>query len=351
MASVFSNKRVLYYDGKDELSYLKGRLYFKRDTSKFKSVKIGDIKCKSIAISRLMRLEPRCSAKVNDNCFLISWNGCILNYCPATNSYNVEHVYDRGMKNPLSFLSLENVETGENDVFYGEYIWNGNKGPVGIYKRSKGKWEKIYEFSAGLITHIHNIIYDSYRKQFIILTGDSDNDSGIWVADLSFSSVEALLIGSQQYRACVAFPAEEGIFFATDTPLEDNYIYYLPIDKKQPIGKPEKKFVMPGPCIYGTMLQGKMIFATSVEPNSELPTWKYRMTYQLGRGVHSRRSSIIVGKQNGTFNVLTSFEKDKMPIWLFQFGNIVFPENKSNLLLGVLQSLKPKHGVTVRIEV
>ena len=351
MASMFSDKRVLFYDGMDVLSYRKGRLYFNRDTSIVQSVRIGDNRCLSVFVSRLLRLEPRCCVKVNQNCFLVSWNGCIINYSPDNNTYIIEHTYDRGMKNPLSFLPIDNTASGEKEIYFGEYIWNGEKGPVGIYKRSKESWRKVYEFPAGIITHIHNIIFDEFRSRLIILTGDEDKESGIWTADLCFQNVEPLLVGSQQYRACVAFPTVDGIYYATDTPLEDNYIYFLPFDQNQAKRKPEKIYELPGPCIYGTQFKGRMVFATSVEPNPELPTWKYRTTSELGRGVHTRESCIIVGESGGVFSISARFKKDAMPMWLFQFGNVVFPTNESDLLLGVLQSLNPRHGITVRIEV
>ena len=120
MASMFSDKRVLFYDGMDVLSYRKGRLYFNRDTSIVQSVRIGDNRCLSVFVSRLLRLEPRCCVKVNQNCFLVSWNGCIINYSPDNNTYIIEHTYDRGMKNPLSFFPIDNKASGAKEIYYGE---------------------------------------------------------------------------------------------------------------------------------------------------------------------------------------------------------------------------------------
>ena len=46
-------------------------------------------------------------------------------------------------------------------------------------------------------------------------------------ASYDFSSVEVALQGKQQARAVAAVPTEEGLYFASDTPLEQNSIYRL----------------------------------------------------------------------------------------------------------------------------
>ena len=292
-----------------------------------------------------MRLGPRCAISVDEDHILISFNGVILNYCISKNSYLIEHRFDRGMKNPLSFCKYTN-KAGNKEILYGEYIWNVDKGPVAIYKRYLDEWEKVFEFEYGTITHIHNIIFDEYREQFIILTGDEDKESGIWIADLDFKSVKPLLIGSQKYRACIAFPMQDCILYATDTPKETNHLYRVSSLEKD---APEVETIceLPGPCIYGTKNNGAYYLSTTVEPDSTLPTWKYRTTHKLGKGVKDYHSYLFEIDQNGNVSEIASFKKDCWPIWLFQFGNLLFPYNETRKLYVTTQSVKPKSGITL----
>ena len=300
-------------------------------------------------IERLVRSEPRCAAKINEASFIISYNGYVLNYCIITNTIVVEHQYGKGMKNPLSFLVVENDGGEDNTIFYGEYIWNGSKGPVAIYKRNQDSWNKVYEFPSNTIQHIHSIVKDSYRNCFLILTGDKDEESGIWIADFGFKRVEPLLIGKQIYRACVAFPVRDGIVYATDTPLEDNYIYHVVIEDMA-VKKVEVEYLLNGPCIYGTSVGGSFYFSSSVEPDSSLPTSIYRMTYKLGEGVKSRFSHVVKRNENGEYSEVLKTKKDILPIWLFQFGNVLFPYNETDRVVVVMQSTVDGHGKTYEIE-
>lgn len=341
-------QRLLYADEDSTLSYRRGYLIYRTDKQTVKC-KIGGRYNSISLVERLMRKEPRCAVRVDLAHILISFEGQILNYSINDNRAIVEHEFSKGMNNPLEFLCFQNPSTSKTEVLYGEYIWNENKGPVSIYRRRDGKWTVAYTFPDKTITHIHNVINDEFRHGFIILTGDEDSESGIWFADYDFKTVKPILLGSQQYRACVAFPVENGIYYATDTPLEKNYVYYVPLNDNIVAQCVEKKYEMPGPCIYGCEFGSYMYFSTSVEPDSSLNKWRYRFTYKLGEGVKDRYSHIIRGNSEGEFDDVYQFKKDLLPIWLFQFGNVLFPKNDGRELFAVLQSSKEGHGVTVKL--
>ena len=306
------------------------------------------IKAKGL-IARLLRSEPRCAAFADKDTCLISHNGRILNYCISTNRIRDEHYYDRGMKNPLSFCVVDNKKTNKRDIYYGEYIWNSNRGPVGVFKRTEGTWEKVFEFKENTITHIHNIVFDTHKEVFYILTGDLNEDSGIWVADKEFNCVEPILLGKQDYRACVAFTIKEGLLYATDTPIEKNYIFKVSINNNQAV-EVDTICRLPGPCIYGTKVGDNYVFATSVEPDSTLPSWRYRITRRLGAGVDNRNAHIIIVNDAGEIIRDYKEKKDFWPIWLFQFGNFLFPYNETSKLYATTQALVCGHGCTLLIE-
>ena len=307
----FIDGKVLCVTHNKMLVYNKGKLFLsnlKIPEKIIKSINLYKLYGKSRILTRLLRLEPRCATVLDDSSFLISFKGKIFCYNTETNSLFEEHKFSKGMNNPLGFCVIMS-EYGEKEIYYGEYIWNVKKGPVSIYKRKNGVWSKVYEFKAGEITHIHNIIYDHISNIFYILTGDEDNESGIWVADRNFQKVHILIKGKQQYRSCVAFIINNYLYFATDTPLETNHIYRICLNNDSNI-KIETVCEIPGPCIYGTKIGKKYFLSTTVEPDSSLPSWRYRITSQLGKGVKDKYSHIIQIDENGNVEECIKLKKD-----------------------------------------
>lgn len=342
-AHIVLKSKVLCITYKYIISYKKGKLLL----FDFKTKNLIQIfKIKKILFKiqeRLLRLEPRIAIPIDENNFLISFNGSMLCYNVLTNKCNIEQQYSKGMKNPLYICSILNE--GEKEFYYGEYIWNNDKAEVSIYRRRHDYWEVAFTFEAGTIKHIHNIIYDKLGKRFFIFTGDENCESGIWIADSKFNRVELFLGGLQKFRACVAFIEGKYLYYATDTPLEKNHIFKVNLESAEV----EELCDLPGSCIYGTMLQGKKFFATTVEPDSSLPVWRYRITRKLGKGISNRYSYLFyLNEEDNPIEVL-KLKKDMLPMWLFQFGNIMFPYNETNKLYITTQAVRPKHGVTLEI--
>jgi len=271
---------------------------------------------------RIWRLEPRCAVSLSDHEFLISHHGAVYRLHVAEKTLVCEHRFRRGMHNPLYFCRYQ------NHVLYGEYFGNARQEGVAIYAREDGDWQKVFEFGPGTVNHIHNIIYDRYRYNFLILTGDEDSAAGIWQASLDFSEVQPLVLGRQVYRACVAFPMAKGLIYATDTPLAPNGIYFL--DLTGGWADLVKIGDLPGPCIYGISFfdpAGRLIMAlaTSVEPDARLRGWRYLLTYRLGAGVVARQTHVFLGTAEAGFQDVLALPKDRWPMGLGQFGNLQFP--------------------------
>ncbi|MEG2232683.1 MAG: hypothetical protein RRY16_01765 [Bacilli bacterium] len=343
------------------LSYKKGKLYYHRfinDTPKYIfTLPISFWKrmiCQFRITERMFRLEPRRATVLKDNRILITYQGSIYNIDVMNRIYTKEHNYRVGMNNALNFCKYVD-EYGLESILYGEYFGNTSKESVGIFWRNnQGKWKKVYEFPSGSIAHIHGISYDKYRNKFLIMTGDENSESAIWTADIDFKQVKVLVRGKQKYRACAGYAVEDGFIYGTDSPIEKNAIYKIRYKtKSEEIESIMKLYDLPGPCIYSILKDDKqgetnMILATSVEPDSSLDTLSYRFTYKLGKGVRDRYCYLIVGNEKNGFNVLEKFKKDNYPIWLFQFGNIQFPEDyKNTRLLLTPIAIKKYDGMTV----
>lgn len=299
------------------------------------------------AFQRVLRLVPRCGIFADDETALVSFHGSILRINIKTGEMQEEHRFRNGMNNPLSFARIKNVPGFEDCVVYGEYFGNDGE-EVRIFSRTeRGNWETVYTFPENTINHIHGIVPDQQNGCIYVLTGDTDSQSAIWKITDHFSHAEKLLSGSQQYRTCVAFPYKDGLVYATDTPLQDNGIYYYNSSADQV----KKIMDTEGPCIYGKKLsQDLFALSTSVEPDSRLKGWRYRLTYRRGEGVQSWYSKIYIGNPETGFKQVMQGRKDCLPMLLFGFGTFLFPDDASGKLRVVGQSIKGMDGKTITLD-
>jgi len=351
---LYSKKKLLFIDEYNDVSilYRKGYLYARVKNFQEERIRLGSRIClasKYRILERVFRLEPRCIMPCEGG-FLISCSGKVYRYLLGENKLHVELGFRKGMHNPLAFCDVRSLEGFPDCILFGEYWGNPEKADVRIWARINSEWTQVYSFPAGSVKHIHGIVVDRYRQELLILTGDTDEESGIWSMKNGFTNVEPLLIGKQKYRACVAFPSKDGIIYATDTPLENNGIYFAYMDGKQ--WKTKKIRELPGPCIYGCQLQDEngipnYLLSTSVEPDSRLPSWKYMITYKLGPGVADRYSHLFCGNIEDGFKEIAKFRKDNFPMALFQFGSIQFPSGITNNIFLILQSTVEYEGNTI----
>lgn len=326
-----SNREVLYISDDLQVEYSHGTLRFVEYKARrtlcvvnVENSKLYSFLAHFNIIERLLRLEPRCVMRIEKNSFLVSIKNYLLKVKIPSGEIEIDHCYEDGTKNPLYFCCYN--RNGKHEIVYGDYGGRDSCGKVGIYRRRDNKWSRIATFQNGLIDHIHRVEYDTFRDCYWLFTGDSDNGSGIWKLSADSGEIKPYLTGQQRYRSCVAYIMENTILYATDTPIAKNAVYEIEIKNKEM----NKICDLPGPCIYGCRVRSgnDMIycFATAVEPDSLLPKWLYRITYQLGPGIRDRYSYVIGLNGHGEYNVLHKARKDWLPIWLFQFGNHRFPE-------------------------
>ena len=347
-----SNKRLLCTDGKICVCYKRGSMYFEdQNNIVFKtSIPQSGIKqhlSRLRLFERMMRLEPKVAILKDGVCYF-SCHGAIYRCDWSRQIVEKEHSYRKSMNNPITLFMLDNVKGFENGIIYGEYWGNVDKERVLIYQQRNNKWEVKYSYPEGTITHIHGFVKDPQHDRVLILTGDFDEGSGIWEAQEDFSIVRPLLVGKQQFRCCVAFACSQGILYATDTPLEDNAIYMY--DEQKDVLN--KIVDLPGPCIYGRDYidqagNRKFIFATSVEPDSRITGIRYLLSYKLGKGVKDRNTHIFVGDDKEGFQEITALKKDFLPMGLFQFGNVMFPDSEE--IVCVPQAVKKWDGKTLSV--
>ena len=199
----------------------------------------------------------------------------------------------------------------KNFLYYGQYFANPNRLPARIYaSEDNGRsWKSVYEFVD--VRHVHGIFSDPWSDSLWITTGDDDEECGIWKTDNKFSSMQRVLGGSQQFRAVQLVFAPDYIYFGTDTPREQNFIYRFSRD----LGEPERLFPVASSVFFGTRVGRRIFFSTVCEPSSVNET---------------RMITLLASDESGSnWQTVTKLQKDRWPMTSFQHGQLFFPQGDS----------------------
>jgi hypothetical protein len=236
--------------------------------------------------------------------------GAIATLAPGECEFRITHRVLRGTR-PLHF-----TVTPQGHVFWGEYFDNRERDAVHIYGSTDlgQTWHVAHTFPRGAIRHVHNIVYDRWADCLWVLTGDEGRECHILRASSDFKTVEALLSGHQQARAVAALPTQDGLYFASDTPLESNHIYRL--DRA---GDLTTRAGITSSCLYGCRTSNALFFSTMVEPSA----------------VNRDRCVRLFASSDGqAWGSLQQWQKDPWPMGPFQYGNAILPdgENSTNVL-------------------
>jgi hypothetical protein len=236
--------------------------------------------------------------------------GAIATLRRGESGFHVSHRMERGTR-PLHITA-----TPDGQVFWGEYFDNPQRDEVYIYgSLDQGlTWQVAHVFPRGSIRHVHNILFDRWGSCLWIFTGDYGAECRILRASLDFKTVSEVAGGSQQARAVAAVVNEDGLYFASDTPLERNYIYHL-----SRRGSILRLGAVPSSVIYGCKNRAGMFFSTMVEPSQINP---------------SRSVSLFGSGEGAEWRSLAAWDKDRWPMKFFQYGNAFLPdgENTTDLL-------------------
>lgn len=236
--------------------------------------------------------------------------GAIATLRKGDSEFRVTHRLLRGTR-PLHICA-----TPDGRTYWGEYFDNAQRDEVHIYASDDGglRWSVAYTFPKPVIRHVHNLVYDRWAKCLWIFTGDYGRECKILRAALDLSTVDEVIAGHQQARAVAVVVDESGLFFASDTPLEQNHVYHL--DRG---GRLRQCAEMPSSSIYGCRTRGGIFFSTMIEPS----------------GANPSRDVTLYGSADGArWDALAQWRKDRFPMKYFQYGNGVLPdgENATNFL-------------------
>lgn len=197
-------------------------------------------------------------------------------------------------------------------LYYGEYKSNECRGPIRIYRSiDRGRtWDVAHQRND--IRHVHGVFLDPFTKTIWFTTGDEDHECGIWRTQDDFASVTRVLGGSQQFRAVDLVFTEDHVYFGTDTPLEQNYIYRFTrtgdtVEQIAPVASS---------VFYGARVGKRIFFGTVCEPSQ----------------VNETRVATIVGSDEtgAQWREIQRSSKDAWPMKYFQYGQFRFPRGTNH---------------------
>ena len=271
-------------------------------------------------LRRLLRLEPTIAVPIDADTVLMSSGAMIWRLHASSKQLVEEHVIPHGRKalNIRRVVGLEGIADG---FYFGEYFENKPKSEVAVWFRplAGGAWRVVYQFAANEIEHIHDIVADPYRQCLWVLTGDFDQGCGLWQVTHDFVHVQAVLRGSQQYRAAWLAPLRDHLVYATDTPLEQNYLYAL--GQQNGAWGITMLHPLPASSIYATMRGETIYFSTTIEPGL-LTGNRIRdvLATTIGSGINDSYARLYrFDSQHGLEELLRA-KKDFYPMRLLQYG-------------------------------
>jgi len=194
-----------------------------------------------------------------------------------------------------------------NSVYYGEYYSNKNRNPIKIWQFEIDKPEN-YRIVAQIsdVRHIHGVFYDMYTNSIWFTSGDDNTESILWVTYDNFKNIEKVINKGQQTRAVQLIFTADFVYFGSDTPNEQNFIYRL--DRQS--GQVSKMQQTSGSVFYGCKVGDALFFSTAVEP-SKINVHNY--------------SELWASRDGVSWKKVLQFKKDILDKRFFQYGQILFP--------------------------
>ncbi|MFC1535884.1 hypothetical protein ACFL4H_00790 [Candidatus Neomarinimicrobiota bacterium] len=258
--------------------------------------------------------------------YIVFFNSKII----TISSLKLKSIYNiRTCKKPLNVC----YNPLNNAIYWGDYIATNKALPINIYcSKDNGKnWDIVYTFSLGTIRHIHNIIFDPFNNNYLILTGDKDKESGIWKTK-DFTKVEPVLIGKQSYRAISLIPQKTGLIIPTDTELRKNLIQSYSYSSK----KIQTLLELTSSAADARRVNNISFVSTMYEPS------------KINR---IKKVKLYCSRDNKNWFTFLSLNKDILPSKYFQYPLISIPhynmEYSNNLYYFNTRCVKGGNGVMI----
>lgn len=271
---------------------------------------------------RLLRGGCHALARLGDGSLAAVFPKTIAVCAPRDRRFRAAFRIPRGTR-PLALAAAPN-----GWAYFGEYFDNPDRTAVHVYGSPDGiAWRPVYTFPAGAIRHVHSVTYDRSAECFWVLTGDEGDECRILRANLDWSAVDTVLAGGQQARAVTVVPLDDGLYFATDTPFEQNYIYRL--DRGS---RPSRLAPIAASSFWSCRVGRAVFVSTAVEPSP----------------VNTGREAVLYGSAGGSeWTALLRWTRDGWPP-RFEYANIILPagDNDGDVLAASGLAVRGEDHVT-----
>jgi len=213
-----------------------------------------------------------------------------------------------GLARPCRVLRYACAIDQNNDIFFGEYLANTERGEMRVYKYTQGEdaIKIAYTFPPNSIRHIHGLYYDKFTDSIFCLTGDDEKECQILRSFDGFKTTEIVGQGDETWRAVSVLFTPDSFFYGMDAEYRTNHIYK--VDRKtlerRSLGE------VSGTVFYSKQIGDDLFFTTTAE-NAPSQTENVAALWQVDAQENLRN--------------LISFPKDRWHPSLFMFGTIHFP--------------------------
>lgn len=228
--------------------------------------------------------------------FLIYRNGKLINSIPVI----------KGSR-PLR----QSVLAKNNYLYFGDYWGNPNREIVNIYCVDIISGKIDIELSLPNTRHVHFIQEDKVEPfKFFIGTGDRDEECIFYHYNLNNKEYEVIGGGDQRWRAVSIVQKDNYIYWGTDCPYKQNYIFrYDRLERKI-----EKVRKIAGPAYYSCINKlGNLYIGTTIENRYE------------------HKAVIYKSKDGSNWHDIQEWKKDIFHEKLFGYGQIEFIQGQENL--------------------
>jgi hypothetical protein len=216
------------------------------------------------------------------------------------------HAFERG-SGPLRQGWCED---GNGNCYVGEYFFNRQRdSAVNLLKSSDDgqSWGIIRSWPD--IRHIHFVQYDRFTGGIWVGSGDTDAESRILVLDEDGGTVREVCSGDQMYRAVSLIFTETHVYWGSDSPTRQNYVFRY--DRRT--GEIDRLAEVNGPVYYSLETSdGIKLLATTNEGKSEGSSAEW-----------DSKAHIWASRDGAHWEDIISWEKDFWP-YLMGYGRIDF---------------------------
>jgi hypothetical protein len=300
---IISNKNVSFHSFTNNAMIKSRKNKICKDDKSILSIKLGVCQISSL-LGRLLRTAIFNTGVIEENMFFAVVRKKILIF--RKNRLLNKITIDRGSKPLRNGIIYIN-----NRLIYGDYWRNRKRFTVNIYSVNplNGKKEIIIQLNN--TRHIHFIQKDKIEKNSIIIgTGDKDNESGIYHYDIKKKKLVIIGKGSQDWRALGVIQKDPYIYWGSDCPDKQNFIYRFHRKKKEMT----KVYSIAGPAYYSAITKDKiLLIGTTVEDRKK------------------HKACIYASDDGKNWQILAEYKKDIWHCKYFGYGIIEFIQGQEQL--------------------